>query len=108
MGKHLREGDIIVEEEDNGLPFFLLGIGLGVAAGVLLAPQSGEKTRRLIRSRAEEGADYVKRRSKEIQETAAEVIQESKKTIQRRKDSLAAAVDAGRQAYREAAAADSD
>ena len=29
MGKHLREGDIIVEEEDNSLPFFLLGIGLG-------------------------------------------------------------------------------
>ena len=28
-------------EEKNGFGYFLLGLGLGVAAGVLLAPKSG-------------------------------------------------------------------
>lgn len=107
MSKRLQEGDIIVEE-DNSLPFFLLGLGLGVAAGILFAPQSGEETRRMLRDRAEEGVDYVKRRSEEIQETATEAIERGKKTIQRRKDTLTAAVEAGRQAYREAASAESD
>lgn len=108
MSKRLHEGDIIVEEEDSSLPFFLLGVGLGVVAGILFAPQSGEETRQLIKDRADEGVDYVKRRSTELQETATDAIERGKKTIKRRKDTLAAAVEAGRQAYREAAAAESD
>lgn len=105
----LREGAIIVkEEDDSSLPFFLLGLGLGVAAGILLAPQSGEDTRRLIRGKTEEGVDYVKRRSTELQESATEAIERGKKTIQRRKDTLTAAVEAGRQAYREATNAQSE
>jgi gas vesicle protein len=109
MSKRLHEGDIIVEEEDSSLPFFLLGLGLGVVTAILFAPQSGEETRRLIKDKTGEGVDYVKRRSTEIQETATEALDRGKKTIQRRKDTLAAAVEAGRQAYREAAAStDSD
>jgi len=108
MSKRLHEDDIIVEEEDNSLPFFLLGVGLGVVAGILFAPQSGEQTRQLILDKTEEGVDYVKRRSTELQETAAEALERGKKTIQRRKDTLTAAVEAGRQAYREAAASESD
>jgi gas vesicle protein len=104
----LHEGDIIVEEEDNGLPYLLLGIGLGVVAGILFAPQSGEKTRRMIREKAEDSVDFVKRRSAEFQETATDAIERGKKTIQRRKDTIAAAVEAGRQAYREAAATEND
>jgi gas vesicle protein len=88
-------------EDDNKLSFFFLGLGLGVAVGVLFAPKSGTETRDLLRSRAEEGADYVKRRGEELVDTAADAVDKGKQTIQRHKENLTAAVEAGRQAYRE-------
>jgi len=89
-------------EDDNKLSYFFLGLGLGVAVGVLFAPKSGAETRDLLRSKAEEGADYVKRRSDELRDTAAETIERGKQTLRQQKENLAAAVDAGKQAYREA------
>jgi len=89
-------------DDDNKLSYFCLGLGLGVAVGVLFAPKSGVETRQLLRSKAEEGADYVKRRGTDLRETAAEALERSKQTVSRHRDNLAAAVDAGKQAYREA------
>ena len=89
-------------EDDNKLSYFFLGLGLGVAVGVLFAPKSGAETREYLRSRADEGTDYVKRRAAEVRDTAADAIDRSKDTIRRHKENLSAAVDAGRQAYREA------
>src|SRR5580658_337889 len=88
-------------EDDNKLSYFFLGLGLGVAVGVLFAPNSGSETRDLLRSKAEEGADYVKRRGEELVDTAAEAVDKGKQTIQRHRENLSAAVEAGRQAYRE-------
>ncbi len=88
-------------DEDNKLPYFFLGLGLGVAVGVLFAPKAGSETRELLRSKAEEGADLVKRRTVELKETAAEAIDRQKQNIQRHKDNLAAAVEAGKLAYRD-------
>lgn len=90
-------------EDDSKLSYFFLGLGLGVAVGMLFAPKSGEETRDYIRSKANEGADYVKRRGSELKDQASEAIDRSKETLRRHKDSVSAAVDAGRQAYREAA-----
>lgn len=95
-------------EDDNKLSYFFLGLGLGVAVGVLFAPKSGSETRELIRSKANEGADYVKRRGSELREQANEAIGKGKQTIQRHKDNLSAAVEAGKQAYREAVNTPSD
>ncbi|MBZ5634723.1 MAG: YtxH domain-containing protein [Acidobacteriia bacterium] len=89
-------------EDDSKLSYFFLGLGLGVAAGVLFAPKSGVETREYLRSRAEEGTDYVKRRAEDLRDSAADAIDRSKDTIRRHKDNLSAAVDAGKQAYREA------
>ena len=89
-------------DDDNKLSYFCLGLGLGVAVGVLFAPKSGAETRQLLRSKADEGVDYVKRRSDDLRETAAEALERSKQTVSRHRDNLAAAVDAGKQAYREA------
>src|SRR6185437_2458894 len=50
-------------EDDNKLSFFFLGLGLGVAVGVLFAPKSGSETREFLRSKADEGTDFVKRRA---------------------------------------------
>jgi gas vesicle protein len=94
--------------EDNKLSYFVLGLGLGVAVGVLFAPQSGEETRRLLKDKADEGADYVRRRSNELRDSATDTLERGKQTLQRKKESLTAAVDAGRQAYREATTGEAD
>jgi gas vesicle protein len=88
-------------EDDNKLSYFCLGLGLGVAVGILFAPKSGAETRQLLRSKAEEGADYVKRRGEELRDTATETLQKGKQTVARHRDNLSAAVEAGKQAYRE-------
>ncbi len=95
-------------EDDNKLSYFFLGLGLGVAVGVLFAPKSGSETRELLRSKANEGADYVKRRSSELRDQATDAIDKGKQSISRHRDNLAAAVEAGKQAYREAVNTPSD
>ncbi len=90
-------------DDDNRLSYFFLGLGVGVAVGVLFAPQSGSETRQLIRDKADEGRDYLRRRGQELREHADDYVERSKSAIQRQRESLSAAVDAGRSAYREAA-----
>ena len=89
-------------EDDSRLSYFFLGLGLGVAVGVLFAPKSGAETREFLRTKAEEGGDYVKRRGTELRDTAEDALERGKSTIQRHKENLTAAVEAGKQAYREA------
>lgn len=89
-------------DEDKKLSYFFLGLGIGVAVGILFAPQAGDETREIIRSKADEGKDYLKRRSEELRGTAEELVDRSKSAMARQKENLAAAVDAGRQAYRDA------
>jgi gas vesicle protein len=92
-------------EDDNRVAYFFLGLGLGVAVGVLFAPKSGRETREFLRNKAEEGADYVKRRGVELRDHASEAVDRGKQAIQRQKESLSAAVEAGKQAYRDTVSA---
>jgi gas vesicle protein len=89
-------------EDDNKFSYFFLGLGLGVAVGLLFAPSSGAETRDLIRSKADESKDYPRRRGTELRDSANDAIERGKTVVSRQRDHLAAAVDAGKQAYREA------
>jgi gas vesicle protein len=89
-------------DDDNKFSYFFLGLGLGVAAGLLFAPKSGPETREMLRSKADEGKEYLKRRSFEVRDQATEAIDRGKSTVSRQRDNLVAAVEAGKQAYREA------
>ena len=89
-------------EDDNRFSYFFLGLGLGVAVGLLFAPKTGTETRELLRSKADEGKDYLKRRSNELRDQANDVIDRGRSAINRQRDNLSAAVEAGKQAYREA------
>ena len=89
-------------EDDNKFSYFFLGLGLGVAVGLLFAPSSGAETRDLIRSKADDSKDYLRRRGTELRDSANDAIERGKTAVSRQRDHLAAAVDAGKQAYREA------
>jgi gas vesicle protein len=89
---------------------FAMGIGIGAALGMLLAPRSGSDTRGLIRSKAQEGSDYVRSKAQEgsdyLKHAAGETAGVAKQTVERVKKNfksdLQEAVDMGKQAYREA------
>jgi gas vesicle protein len=90
-------------EEGSKLGYFAFGLGLGLAIGVLFAPKTGEETREFIRSKADEGKEYLKRRGEELRSQGADLVERGKTVVSRQRDNLAAAVEAGKQAYREAA-----
>ena len=93
--------------DEKRLSYFFLGLGIGVAVGILFAPKSGEETRGLILDKANEGKDYLRKRGEDLRETAGEYVEKGKTVVARQKDQLSAAVEAGKQAYREAVAAPS-
>src|SRR5258708_693718 len=99
-------------EQNSGISYFVVGLGIGVAVGLLMAPRSGEETRQLLRAKADEGTEFlrakadedrefVRRRGTELPDSAANLIDRSKDAIARQKEQLAMAVEAGKQAYRE-------
>jgi len=94
--------------EDNKLSYFFLGMGLGVAVGILFAPSSGEETRKMLRDKADEGRDYVKRRSDDFRGQADDLVTRGKTAVKSQKDQLSAAVEAGKQAYRDAVSSEAD
>ena len=88
--------------DKNGLSSFLLGLGVGVGIGMLFAPKSGQETRDIIKNKAGEGTDYLKQRGTEIKDTATGWVDKGRDAVTRQKDTLTDAVEAGKQAYRDA------
>lgn len=80
---------------------FLFGLGIGVGVGLLFAPRSGEETRDMLMSKADEGKDYIKRQTGDLRGSAADFVDKGREAINRQRDSLSEAIDAGKQAYRE-------
>ena len=87
--------------DKNGLSSFLMGLGVGVAIGMLFAPKSGEETRGLIKTKADEGKEYLKQRTSDLRDSAGDLIEKGKDVVNRQRDNLREAMEAGKQAYRE-------
>lgn len=81
------------------ISFFLVGLGIGALVGILFAPKSGEETREYLAQKADEGRDYAQRKARELRERADDIIERGKGVAARQKESITAAVDAGREAY---------
>jgi gas vesicle protein len=96
----------------DGWANFFLGLGIGVGVGILIAPKAGEETRDLLRAKADEGKEYLKKQTAGLRDQAGDIaddlkargedfVNRGKDVINRQKDVVADAVEAGRQAYRE-------
>jgi gas vesicle protein len=82
--------------------FMALGLGLGAAVALLYAPRSGKVTRRYVRAKATSGARYMRDQAEDLRGTAVNRYSQAKRTLADTKESLATAIDAGVQAYRDA------
>jgi gas vesicle protein len=78
---------------------FMAGLGAGISLGMLFAPRSGVRTRLLMQRRATDGADYLRQRSSEVRNAAAEAIRDSTRKMSKGSDAVKAAVEAGKQAF---------
>lgn len=90
---------VMADNVGSKVSFFLVGIGIGALLGVLFAPKSGEETRDYLAKRADEGRDYAQKKARELRERADELIERGKDVAAKKRDSLSAAVEAGREAY---------
>ena len=87
---------------------FLLGGLTGAALAILFAPRSGEETREMLGGKLREGAergrkirDRATARGREILEDASDYVEGQREALEKRRDRVSAAVDAGRQAFRD-------
>ncbi len=88
------------------LSCFCLGIGVGGAVGLLLAPKTGDEFVDDLRGRASEGRDYLRERGGTLRHQAEEILEQGRGVVANRREQLEAALQAGRRAYREAADAE--
>lgn len=76
---------------------FIAGAVTGAAMALLLAPATGEETREYLADRAREGRDR-----------AAEAAKQGREILNRQRDTLATAIDRGREAYQSARSSPAD
>jgi gas vesicle protein len=94
-----------IDMDRDGLANFFLGLGIGVGLGILFAPKSGEETRDMLLNKADDGKEYLKKQSAvwkdQASDLASDLVDKGKDVLNRQKDNLSDAVEAGKQAYRE-------
>ena len=72
---------------------FLAGLGIGAIAGLMLAPQSGKDTQDLLAGKLKGGLDQVASAGKKVGTQVKDFANQ-------KKENVAEAIDAGKQAYR--------
>ena len=91
---------------------FLAGAGIGAVLALLFAPKSGRETREMltrtandsrdfITNKVTEGRQVVEERGRKLQDDFSSFLEKSKDAVQRQKEQLGAAFEAGKAAYRE-------
>ena len=92
--------------EDNGYSAgsvafaFLAGAIIGAGAALLLAPQTGAETRRLLKNYAEKAEEEALEKAKEAKATIEKAVEQGKQFINEKKTVLTAAFEAGKEAIR--------
>jgi gas vesicle protein len=79
---------------------FLAGVGVGAVVALLLAPKSGQQTRKLIAKKAEEGRDYVASKGRELRGQAEELVERGKELVIKQRERLAEVLETGKDAAR--------
>lgn len=90
------------DDRNNNIGWFIAGLGLGALVGVLYAPKSGRETRDQLLAGVDDGREYLTTRGRDARESVTQWVDKGKETIGRQREQVTSAIEAGRQAYREA------
>ncbi|MGA9565952.1 MAG: YtxH domain-containing protein [Candidatus Korobacteraceae bacterium] len=91
----------MADNDGSGILWFMAGLGIGAALGILYAPKTGEETRQQILDAAGQGTDVVKERARQAREQAGTWADKGRDYLNSQKDQIRTAYEAGRQAYRD-------
>ncbi len=89
----------MAEKTDSKVSYFLVGLGIGWLISILLAPKSGEETRKYLSQKAKEGSEYAQRKARELRGRTEDLVERGKEVLTQKKEQIAAAVDVGREIY---------
>ena len=89
------------DRDGSSIVWFLAGLGVGAAVGILFAPQSGMETREALLSKAEEGRELMREKARRTRQQANEWVDRGKEAVNQQKEQFRSAYEAGRQAYKE-------
>jgi gas vesicle protein len=92
----------MADNDGSGILWFMAGLGIGAALGILYAPKTGEETRQQILDAAGQGKDVVRERARQAREQAGTWADKGRDYLNSQKEQIRSAYDAGRQAYRDA------
>ncbi len=77
--------------DKDGLANFFLGLGVGVGLGLLFAPKTGEETREILKNKADEGKEFLKKQTADLRENASglasDLVEKGRDAISRQRDS---------------------
>lgn len=93
-----------MSEQDSSvskLAYFLVGGGIGAIIALLFAPRTGRETRDLIAQKATESKDRLSNASRDVSGKVTTYIERGKELVNTQKEQISAAIEAGKQAYRE-------
>jgi gas vesicle protein len=93
--------ELAAKKSGSRVFYFLVGLSLGSLISILFAPKSGDETREYLSDKLKEGSDYTHKKTHELRERAAVVVEQGKNMVTQKKEQIAAAVDAGRDVYKQ-------
>jgi gas vesicle protein len=85
----------------QGLAWFLAGLGVGALVGILYAPKSGRETREDIAQGAREGTEYLRAKGKQAARQVGTLVDKGKEQLGDYVDRGREAVDRGRAQWEE-------
>ncbi len=80
-----------MSDDNNSFLWFLAGLGVGAAVGVLYAPRSGSEMRETLRSKAGEGRDFVSERARKAREQASDLVDKGREVAKQQKEQFKSA-----------------
>jgi gas vesicle protein len=88
---------VVVERHSAGAASFIMGLALGAAAALLLAPRSGAATRRDIRRRALRVRRAATNVATDVTDTVVDTFQDARRRVEEQIDTARQAVELKRQ-----------
>jgi gas vesicle protein len=89
------------KNDEFKFPSFLVGLGVGAVAALVLALRMSEDTRKYISERTSKSLDALNQQARKLRESAEAMVEKGKKIVSRRSEPVDTATEVERQEYEE-------